>query len=393
MTTADEVDVVIIGAGPAGLVLAHLLRARGIDSLVLEARSRAYVERRVRAGVLESASVELLRRLGLADRLDREGMVHDGVELAFAGRRHRLDFVELTGRTITIYGQQEVVKDLITARSDAGDPIVFDALDVEIVDVEHALVRYVHDGRRREVRAGLVAGCDGSHGDSGHAVPGRVVMERTYPFAWLGILAEAPPTTKELIYAAHDRGFALYSMRSPSITRLYLQVPADERLEAWSDDRIWSELARRLPTEDGFELRTGRILDRGITSMRSSVATPMGHGRLLVAGDAAHIVPATGAKGMNLAIADAAVMAPIVEDVLRHGRTERLADYTPACLGRVWRAQRFSSWMTTMLHRLSDDPFQRQLQLAELELVTTSRAAATNLAEHYVGLPLEPVGR
>jgi p-hydroxybenzoate 3-monooxygenase len=388
----EDVDVTIIGAGPAGLVLAHLLTARGIESLVLEARDRDYVEHRVRAGVLEAPSVALLRELGLADRLDREGLAHRGIELAFEGRRHRLDFLELTGRSITVYGQQEIVKDLIAARLAAGDPIVFEAAAVELLDVEagQPVVRYEHGGEVGEIRSRIVAGCDGFHGISRDQVPDLTVYEREYPFAWLGILAEAAPTIDELIYANHERGFALYSMRSPKITRMYLQVAADEVLDEWSDDRIWSEFDQRLPTGDGFSFNTGPILERGITAMRSFVATPMRHGRLLLAGDAAHIVPPTGAKGMNLAIADVAVMAQVIEGVLRHDRDDGesvLERYTPACLRRVWRAQQFSSWMTSMLHRLSDDRFQHQLQLSELALVTSSRAAATNLAENYVGLP------
>jgi p-hydroxybenzoate 3-monooxygenase len=387
----DETQVAIIGAGPAGLVLGHLLRARGIDSVVLELRDREYVEHRVRAGVLEAPTVELLRSLGLADRLDREGLPHRGVQFAFEGRRHHIDFVDLVGRSITVYGQQEVVKDLIAARLAAGDPIAFEALDVEPVDVDtdKPVVRYVHAGEPRELRCQIVAGCDGFHGVSRPSVPGLTVYDRQYPFAWLGILAEAAPTQDELIYSSHERGFALYSMRSPRITRLYLQVPADETLDKWSDDRIWSELDTRLPTEDGFVLNTGPILDKGITEMRGFVASPMRHGNLVLAGDAAHIVPPTGAKGMNLAIADVYVLAGVLDDVVNGGRAERLAEYTARCLRRVWRAQHFSWWMTSMLHRFGDDPFQRQLQLAELTLVTSSPTAARNLAENYTGFPFD----
>jgi p-hydroxybenzoate 3-monooxygenase len=387
--TTAATDVGVIGAGPAGLVLAHLLKARGIDCVVLEQRDRDYVEHRVRAGVLEHPTVELLRKLGLAERLDREGLAHRGIELAFEGRRHRIDFLELTGRSITVYGQQEVVKDLIAARLAGGDPIVFEALDVEPVgvDTDTPSVRYRHDGEEHELRCRIVAGCDGFHGVCRPIVPGLAVAEREYPFAWLGILAEAAPTIDELIYSNHERGFALYSMRSPTVTRLYLQVAADERIEDWPDDRIWSELARRLPTDDDFSFNTGPVLEKGITAIRSFVATPMRHGRLVLAGDAAHIVPATGAKGMNLAIADVAVLADILDDVLNRGRTERLDDYTTACLQRVWRAQHFSWWMTSMTHRFGDDPFQRQLQLSELALVTGSTVAATNLAQNYVGFP------
>jgi p-hydroxybenzoate 3-monooxygenase len=386
--------VAIIGAGPAGLVLSHLLAARGIDSIVLEHQSREYVEQRVRAGVLEYPSVALLRELGLAERLDREGLAHRGIELAFEGRRHRLDFNELVGHSITVYGQQEVVKDLIAARLAAGGPIVFgvDEVTIDGVDGDRPTVGYVVDGVTHELRCRIVAGCDGYHGISrdvlAGAVPEHQVFDRDYPFGWLGILAEAAPTLDELIYSSHDNGFALYSMRSPRITRLYLQVPADERIEDWSDDRIWSELDTRLPTGDGFTFNTGPILERGITAMRSFVFTPMRHGSLVLAGDAAHIVPPTGAKGMNLALADVAVLAEILDDVIAGGCDERLDDYTPTCLRRVWRCQHFSWWMTSMLHRFDDDPFRRQLQLSELALVTSSTAAATSMAENYVGVAL-----
>jgi p-hydroxybenzoate 3-monooxygenase len=387
----SDTEVGIIGAGPAGLVLSHLLKARGIDCVVLERHDREYVEHRVRAGVLEAPTVDLLRSLGAADRLDRESLPHRGIQIAFEGRRHHLDFLELVGQSITVYGQQEVVKDLIAARLAAGDPIVFEALDVEPVDVDtdKPLIRYTHDGEHRELRCRIVAGCDGFHGVSRGVVPELNVFDRHYPFAWLGILAEAAPTQDELIYSGHERGFALYSMRTATITRLYLQVAADETLDGWSDDRIWSELETRLPTEDGFVLNTGPILDKLITEMRGFVATPMRHGNLVLAGDAAHIVPPTGAKGMNLAIADVVVLAAILDDVLHHDRAERLADYTAACLRRVWRAQHFSWWMTSMLHRFGDDPFQRQLQLSELRLVTSSEHAARNLAQNYTGFPFD----
>ena len=328
----------IIGAGPAGLVLSHLLAARGIDSVVLERHDRHYVEHRIRAGVLEHPSVELLRELGVAERLDREGLAHRGIELAFEGRRHRLDFHELVGHSITVYGQQEIVKDLIAARLAAGDPIEFEVeRRVDRGDRRRRTRRPLHRrGSAHELRCRVVAGCDGFHGISRdvlaeHSVrraPSIEVYDRTYPFAWLGILAEAAPTIDELIYSSHDNGFALYSMRSPTITRLYLQVPADERLEEWSDDRIWSELDTRLPTGDGFSFNTGPILERGITAMRSFVSTPMRSGSLVIAGDAAHIVPPTGAKGMNLAIADVAVLADVLDDVISGGRTERLDEYT-----------------------------------------------------------------
>ncbi len=385
-------QVGIIGAGPAGLVLSHLLAARGIDSLVLESRTRDYVEHRVRAGVLEHPTVELLRALDLADRLDREALIHHGVALAYEGHRHRIDFVDLTGKFITVYGQQEVVKDLIAARLARGGEIRFEVEDVRVEDVETArpVIRFRHDGAEQELHCDVIAGCDGFHGIARPSIPaGRLrIDEHEYPFAWLGILAQARPTTEELIYSAHDRGFALYSMRSPEVTRLYLQVPPDEDEAAWSDDRIWHELATRLPTEDGFELVDGPILEKGITAMRSFVASPMRHGRLVLAGDAAHIVPPTGAKGMNLAIADVFVLADALDHLFRTGEEALLDCYSDTCAQRVWRVQHFSWWMTSMLHRFHEhDEFQRRLQLSELAFLTHSRAASTALAENYVGLP------
>jgi len=387
---AGTTDVAIVGAGPAGLVLSHLLSRAGIDTVVLERHDRAYIEQRVRAGVLEHPSVALLRELGLATRLDAEGLVHTGVQLAFEGRRHRIDFEQLTGGAITVYGQQEIVKDLVAARLDAGLPLVFDVEDVAFDDIDGSpRVTYAVHGEPHELRVRLVAGCDGFHGPSRGYVRGLGAVERDYPFGWLGILAAAAPTQDELIYANHERGFALYSMRSPTITRMYLQVPADEDADAWSDDRIWSEFERRLPTADGFTFNTGPILERGVTAMRSFVATPMRSGRLLLAGDAAHIVPPTGAKGMNLAIADVQVLAEVAERFVRDGDEDALDTYTERCVRRVWRAQHFSWWMTTMLHRFGDgdeDAYQRELQLAQLRHLTSSTAAATDFAENYVGV-------
>jgi p-hydroxybenzoate 3-monooxygenase len=359
---------------------------------VLEARSRDYVEHRVRAGVLEHPTVELLRELGVAERLDREAMVHDGVELAFDGQRRRIDFRALTGKAITVYGQQEVVKDLIAARLAAGGEIRFEVEDVSVHDLrsDRPTIRFTDGGRQQELVCDVIAGCDGFHGICRPSIPDGVLQlyEREYPFAWLGILAQAPPTTDELIYSGHDRGFALYSMRSPSITRLYLQVAPDEDIAEWPDDRIWHELATRLPTDAGFDLVDGPVLEKGVTAMRSFVVAPMRHGRLFLAGDAAHIVPPTGAKGMNLAIHDVWVLADALEHLLRKGDEEPLARYSAACLQRVWRVQHFSWWMTSMLHRFDvHDEFQRRLQISELSFVTSSVAASTALAENYVGLP------
>jgi p-hydroxybenzoate 3-monooxygenase len=380
-------QVAIVGAGPAGLMLAHLLRLGGIDSVVLERRSRDYVERRVRAGVLEHPTVELLREAGVAGRLDREGMPHHGISLRFDGADHRIALTDLTGKSITVYGQQEVVKDLIAARVAAGEPLLFEVSDVT-VDSGTPLVTFTDaDGVVQRLECDFVAGCDGSHGVCASAVR-ATVHAHDYPFAWLGVLAQAPPSHHELIYTYHDRGFALHSMRTPEITRLYLQVAPDERIEDWPDTRIWDELGRRLAA-DGFTLATGPILEKGITTMRSVVTEPMRQDRLFLAGDAAHIVPPTGAKGMNLAIADVWVLAEALGAYLREGRADLLDAYGETCLRRVWRAEYFSWWMTSMLHQAPDaDDFQRRLQLAQLRYVATSEAAATSLAENYVGLPL-----
>jgi p-hydroxybenzoate 3-monooxygenase len=387
-------QVGIIGAGPAGLLLAHLLHLRGIDSVVLERQNREHVERRIRAGVLEHGTVDLLTEVGLADRLRRERLVHHGVELLFSGEGHRIALTELTGREITIYGQHELVKDLITTRVATGRPLLFEVDDVVLEDLAGPAptVTFTHDGARQELACDLVAGCDGFHGISRPSVPdgAHTAYEREYPYAWLGILAKAPPSSEELIYAYHDRGFALHSMRSPEITRLYLQVRPDEPLTEWPDERIWAELRTRLGRRDAdWQLADGPVLEKGITTMRSFVVDPMRHGRLFLAGDAAHIVPPTGAKGLNLAVADVMVLADAIGTWYEAGRTDLLDAYSATCLRRVWRVQHFSWWMTSMLHRADDgDPFTRQLQLSQLSYVTSSRAAATSLAENYVGLPL-----
>ncbi|OLT11138.1 4-hydroxybenzoate 3-monooxygenase [Pseudonocardia sp. CNS-139] len=386
-------QVGIVGAGPAGLLLSHLLARAGVDAVVLEARSREYVEQRVRAGVLEHPTVELLREVGLAGRFDRQGMPHEGISLRFDGGDHRIDFAALVGRGITVYGQQEVVKDLVAARLAAGGEIVFDAADVTLdgVDGDAPVVGYTKDGRRHELHCAAVAGCDGFHGVS-RAVVAPQVFDRAHPYAWLGILAEAAPTHHELVYANHPRGFALYSMRSPEITRLYLQVPPDTDPAGWSDARIWDELGTRLAAE-GFTLNEGPVLEKGVTGMRSFVAEPMRRGRLFLAGDAAHIVPPTGAKGMNLAIADVRVLAAALADLLLRGDERGVDAYSETCLRRVWRAEHFSAWMTSMLHVAPDgDAFDRRLQLSQLRYTVASRAAATSLAENYVGLPFPSGG-
>jgi p-hydroxybenzoate 3-monooxygenase len=384
----------IIGAGPAGLMLAHLLDLEGIDSVVLEARSREYVEHRVRAGVLEQGTVELLTETGLGDRLHREGLVHHGVELRFDGEGHRIDLSGLTrGRTITIYGQQEVVKDLIAARLAAGADIRFEVSDVALdgLTTDRPSIAFAAEGETQTLECDVIAGCDGFHGVSRHAIPDSVLTEfdRTYPFAWLGILAEVAPSSDELIYSHHDRGFALASLRSPKISRLYLQVPQDERLDAWSDARIWDELHTRLATNDGFTLNEGPVIERLVAPLRSWLVEPMQYGRLFLAGDAAHIVPATGAKGLNLAVADVVTLARGLARHFESGDDSLLDGYSDTCLRRVWRVQHFSWWMTSMLHRFDPaDTYQHRLQLAQLQYVTSSTAAATTLAENYVGLPL-----
>ncbi len=387
-------QVGIVGAGPAGLVLAHLLHRHGIDSVVLERQSREHVERRVRAGVLEHGTVDLLTEVGLADRLLRERMVHHGLELLFEAEAHRIPLSDLSGRDITIYGQHELVKDLIAARIATGQPLLFEVDDVVLDGLDGAAptISFTDGGVRQELQCDFIAGCDGFHGISRGHVPDGVAThyERDYPFAWLGILAQAPPSSEELIYAYHDRGFALHSMRSPEITRLYLQVRPDEPLEEWPDERIWTELRTRLARRDGaWALADGPILEKGITAMRSFVMDPMRYGRLFLAGDAAHIVPPTGAKGLNLAVADVLVLAEALDAWFRSGSAALLDAYSQTCLRRVWRVQHFSWWMTSMLHRAPDaDPFTHQLQLSQLRYITSSRAAATSLAENYVGLPL-----
>jgi p-hydroxybenzoate 3-monooxygenase len=371
-------------------VLAQLLHLEGIDSVVLEDRSREHVEQRVRAGVLEQGTVDLLHEIGVGERLGREGLVHDGIELQFAGERHRIDFAALVGRRITVYGQQEVVKDLIAARVDTGRPLYFEVSEVEVDELESdsPVIRYRLGDEDVELRCDFIAGCDGFHGVCRDSIPAGVLtaFERQYPFAWLGILAAAPPSNDELIYAYHERGFALHSMRSPEVTRLYLQVRPEEDLAEWPDERIWDELERRLGLE-GWTLNTGDVLEKGVTGMRSFVVEPMQHGRLFLAGDAAHIVPATGAKGLNLAVADVHLLAAGIAAWHRDGDGSLLERYSADALRRVWRAEHFSWFMTSMLHRLEGgDEFDAKLQLAQLAYICSSERAAVSLAENYVGL-------
>jgi p-hydroxybenzoate 3-monooxygenase len=395
MSSVIDTQVGIIGAGPAGLVLAHLLERAGIESVILEARTREYVEARIRAGVLEHGTVALLDRLGLADRLHREGLEHRGVYLQFNGERHRIDFAGLTGKSITVYGQQEVVKDLIAARLAGGGPVLFGSAAEELGglggDGGRPVIRFGADGSTGEVHCDLVAGCDGFHGVTRSAVPAgeRRQYERDYPFAWLGILAAVAPSTEELIYAFHERGFALHSLRSPSLTRCYLQVDPREQIAEWPDDRIWQELQVRLASP-GWTLHEGPIIDKAISPMRSFVVEPMSSGRLFLAGDAAHIVPPTGAKGLNLAVADVVVLADALAAFYRRRDPTGLRRYSERCLQRVWRVQEFSSGLTSLMHvDPGQDQFGRQLQRARQAYLVRSRARRLTLAENYVGLPLD----
>ena len=386
-------DVAIIGAGPAGLLLSHLLHRAGLDAVVIERRSPDHVLGRIRAGILESSSVELLERVGLGDRIRREGFEHRGIYLQWPGERHHLDFVELAGHPVWVYGQTQLTRDLMAARDADGQRACYEVDDVALHDLEgdRPAVTFVDaQGRDQRIDARVVAGCDGFHGPSRQAVPAAVrqTWERTYPYAWLGVLADVPPSTDDLIYAWHPDGFALHSMRSRTISRLYLQVDPDEDIANWSDDRIWDALATRLGHgQDGWQLQRGPVLEKSILPMRSFVATPMRHGSLFLAGDAAHIVPPTGAKGLNLAISDVALLAKALVAWLRDGSSELADRYSQDALRRVWRCTHFSWWMTSMLH-VSGDPFDAQLQQSQLRRVTTSRAAATELAENYAGLPI-----
>src|ERR1700730_1256725 len=386
-------QVGIVGAGPAGLMLAHLLHLQGIESVVLESRSREYVETRVRAGVLEQGTVDLLREAGVGARMNREGLQHGGVELRFGGVGHRIDFQELVGKSITVYAQQEVLKDLITARLAYGAPLFFEAEAMRIENLEgQPRIRYTRAGAEHTMECDFIAGCDGFHGICRPAIPAGVlqIQERQFPFAWLGILARVAPASRELIYTYHERGFSLLSMRSPEVSRLYLQCGLDEDIQNWPDERIWEELRVRMATNDGFVLKDGPIFQKGITPMRSFVAEPMQYGKLFLLGDAAHIVPPTGAKGLNLAVADVRVLTRALVERYKQGKMEGLETYSVRCLRRVWAAQRFSAWMTSTLHRFpQEDGFAHRIHLAELRYVTSSRAASMTLAENYVGLPFE----
>ena len=384
-----KTQVAIVGAGPAGLLLSHLLHLDGIASVLIETRTREEIEATIRAGVLEQGTVDLLAQSGVGERMKREGFRHEGIYLRFRGTSHRIALTELTGRAITVYAQHEVIKDLVAARLAAGGQILFGVKDAALYDLDSSSpkVRFHHEGKVKEIEADFVAGCDGFHGVSRPSIPSRHRHEftRTYPFGWFGILVEAPPSTEELIYAHHERGFALVSTRSPQIQRLYFQCDPEDQVKNWPDARIWEELHTRLEGSDGWKLAEGRIFQKGIIAMRSLVVEPLRYGRLFLAGDAAHIVPPTGAKGLNLAVNDVRVLSQALAAHYR-GNEETLKTYSATALKRVWRAEHFSWWMTSMLHRFHDDtPFQHRIQLAELDYVVSSKAKALTLAENYVG--------
>jgi p-hydroxybenzoate 3-monooxygenase len=385
-------QVGIIGAGPAGLMLARLLNLHGIESIIIENRSRDYIENRIRAGLIEHWAADLLSDVGVGERLRKEGMLHWGINVGINGDLHRIDFRALVNKRVTIYGQQEVVKDLVQQRLGNNDPLLFEVEDVTVHDLKsrRPTIRFRLDGRPQEIDCDFIAGCDGFHGICRPSIPDGVltVFERDYPFGWLGILSESPPPDHELVYSYTDRGFALYTMRSPTLARLYLQCDHDEDIENWSDNRIWDELHKRLG--GARELEEGKMLQKGITPMRSFVVEPMQYGRLFLAGDSAHIVPPTGAKGMNLAFADVMVLSRAFDAFYKDRRSDRLENYSSACLRRVWYAQRFSWWMTQIMHRFpNESAFDRRRQLSDLDYLTSSKAAATSLAEQYVGLPLD----
>ncbi|MGU7816626.1 4-hydroxybenzoate 3-monooxygenase [Burkholderia sp. AW49-1] len=383
-------QVGIIGAGPAGLLLSHLLHLRGIESVVLESRSREQIESTIRAGVLEQGTMDVLTEAGVGERMKAEGALHHGFELAFEGKRRRIDLTELTGKAITVYAQHEVLKDLVAARVAAGGALYFNVSGATIsgIETDAPSIRFVHDGVEQTLDCDFVIGCDGSQGVSRTMIPTalRQDYERVFPFGWFGILVEAPPSSDELIYARHERGFALVSTRSPNVQRMYFQCDPKDSVDNWSDDRIWAEMHARVDSVDGQRVVEGRIFQKNIVGMRSFVSTTMQHGRLFLAGDAAHIVPPTGAKGLNLAVSDVRILTAALQAFYDEDRTDLLDAYSETALRRIWRAEHFSYWMTRMMHRLDDaSPFEQRLQVAELEHVTTSRSAAMAMAENYVG--------
>ncbi|MCK9687909.1 4-hydroxybenzoate 3-monooxygenase [Scleromatobacter humisilvae] len=391
---SSRTQVAIIGAGPAGLLLGQLLHEAGIDNVILEQRSADYVLSRIRAGVLEQTTVQLLEQAGVGERLRREGLRHDGTELAFDGRLHRIDFARLTGRSVTVYGQTEVTRDLMERRAAVGRTTVYEAQDVSLhgFDSDAPLVRWRHGGVQHELRCDFIAGCDGFHGVSRASVPAGAIAthEKVYPFGWLGLLAQVPPARHELVYANHARGFALCSQRSRTLSRYYLQVPADDRIERWSDTAFWNELRRRLPADVADRVTTGASIEKSIAPLRSFVAEPMRFGRLFLAGDAAHIVPPTGAKGLNLAASDVGFLADAMRDHYLERSDDGIDAYSERCLRRIWKAERFSWWFTSLMHQFpGTGEFDHRMQHAELDYLVGSPAASTALAENYVGLPMD----
>ena len=391
-----KTQVAIIGAGPSGLLLGRLLELQGIANVIIEAKSPDYVLSRIRAGVLEQGTADLLREARVGERMDREGMVHDGFALSFCGQLKRVDLKKYSGgKHVIVYGQTEVTKDLMDARKASGAPAFYDAQDVAVhdFDSEHPSVTFVVDGQQHTIECDYIAGCDGFHGVSRKSVPAERIklFERVYPFGWLGILSRTPPVSHELIYANHERGFALCSKRSENLSRYYVQCSLDDKVEDWSDERFWDELRTRLPKETADSLVTGPSIEKSIAPLRSFVAEPMQFGRMFLVGDAAHIVPPTGAKGLNLAASDVYTLYHLLRRRYHEGRTELPGKYSEICLRRIWKAERFSWWMTSLMHKFSDDPFSQRIQEAELSYFTSSDAGLTTIAENYVGLPYEPV--
>ncbi len=389
-----KTSVAIVGAGPSGLLLGQLLQLKGIDNIILERQTGDYVLSRTRAGVLEQGMVELLRQAGVAERMDTEGLVHDGIEIAFAGRRRRIDLKALTGGcSVTVYGQTEITRDLMDARTITGAETIYEADNVQPYDLttDRPYITFSKDGKECRLDCDYIAGCDGFHGVSRKCIPADILreFERVYPFGWLGLLSDTPSVSDELIYANHHRGFALCSLRSPSRSRYHIQVPSYEQVDDWPDDRFWQELKLRLPAELAEALVTGPSIEKSITPLRSFVAEPMQHGRLFLAGDAAHIVPPTGAKGLNLAASDIATLYELLTKIYQDGRTDLIERYSGTCLKRIWGAERFSWWMTKLLHRFSDNSFDQHVQLADLEYYTTSEAGMKTIAENYVGMPYD----
>lgn len=391
-----KTQVAIIGAGPSGLLLGRLLELQGVDNIIIEAKSPDYVLSRIRAGVLEQGTTDLLREAQVGDRMAREGHVHEGFALSFSGRVERIDLKKYAGgKTVTVYGQTEVTKDLMDARARSGSPSYYEATEVTLHDVDSSApsVSFIKDGQRHTVACDYIAGCDGFHGISRKSIPtDRIALfERIYPFGWLGVLSRTPPVSHELIYANHARGFALCSMRSDTLSRYYVQCSLEDNVDNWSDERFWDELRARLPEQTAYNLVTGASIEKSIAPLRSFVAEPMQYGRLFLVGDAAHIVPPTGAKGLNLAASDVYTLYHVLRQHYREGRTDLVAKYSEICLRRVWKAERFSWWMTSILHKFSEDPFSQRIQEAELAYFTSSDAGRTSIAENYVGLPYEPV--